>query len=56
MRKLPVFKALGHAIRSTTENMGFAFHISWPWMLLLLPFNAAVNLYLVFTACRIRKT
>lgn len=48
MRKLPVTRALGHAIKSTTDNIGFAFHISWPWMLLLLPLNVAVNLYLVF--------
>jgi hypothetical protein len=52
MRKLPVFKALGHAIRSTTDNIGFAFHISWPWMLLLLPLNLAVNLYLAFSGMR----
>ena len=48
MRKLPVFKALGHAFRSTTDNLGFAFHISWPWMLMLLPLNVAINLYLAF--------
>ncbi len=48
MRKLPVTRALGHAIKSTTDNISFAFHISWPWMLLLLPLNVAVNLYLVF--------
>jgi hypothetical protein len=47
MWKLPVFKAMGHAIRSTTDNIGFAFHISWPWMLMLLPLNVATNLYLV---------
>jgi len=47
MRKLPVFKALGHAFRSTTDNIGFAFHISWPWVLILLPFNVASNLYMV---------
>jgi hypothetical protein len=47
MRKLPVFKALGHAIRSTTDNIGFAFHVSWPWVLILLPFNVATNLYMV---------
>jgi hypothetical protein len=47
MRKLPVFGALGHAIRSTTDNIGFAFHISWPWVLILLPFNVATNLYVV---------
>jgi len=47
MRKLPVTRALGHAVKSTTDNIGFAFHISWPWMLLLLPLNIAVNFYLV---------
>ena len=47
MRKLPVFEALGHAFRSTTDNIGFAFHISWPWVLILLPFNVATNLYMV---------
>ena len=47
MRKLPVFEAMGHAIRSTTDNIGFAFHISWPWILMVLPFNVATNLYLV---------
>jgi len=47
MRKLPVFGALGHAIRSTTDNIGFAFHISWPWVIILLPFNVATNLYMV---------
>ena len=48
MRKLPVFNALGHAFRSTTDNIGFAFHTSWPRMLMLLPLNLAVNLYLAF--------
>ncbi len=47
MRKLPVFEALGHAFRSTTDNIGFAFHISWPWVLILLPFNVATNLYMI---------
>lgn len=46
MRKLPVFAALSHAIKSTTDNIGFAFHISWPWMLLLLPLNIITNIYL----------
>ena len=47
MQKLPVFGALGHAFRSTTDNIGFAFHISWPWVLILLPFNVGTNLYMV---------
>ena len=46
MRKLPVFAALSHAIKSTIDNIGFAFHISWPWMLLLLPLNIITNIYL----------
>lgn len=50
MRKLPVIKALGHAIRSTTDNIGFAFHISWPWMLMLLPITVAGNIYLTLNA------
>ena len=50
MRKLPVFEALGHAIRSTTDNLGFAFHISWPWMLMLLPITVAGNIYLTLNA------
>ena len=50
MRKLPVFAALGHAFKSTTNNIGFAFHISWPWMLLLLPINIVGNIYLTLDA------
>ena len=47
MRKLPVTGALNHAFRSTRDNAAFAFHISWPWMLVLLPFNVGGNLYLI---------
>jgi hypothetical protein len=46
MRKLPVIAALSHAIKSTVDNIGFAFHISWPWMVLLLPLNIITNIYL----------
>jgi hypothetical protein len=52
MRKLPVFKALGHAFRSTTDNIGFAFHISWPWMLMLFPITVAGNIYLTLHAAQ----
>lgn len=45
MRKLPVTAALAHAIRSTFNNLGFAFHISWPWMLVLLPLNIILTVY-----------
>jgi len=47
MRQLQVFATVNHVIRSTLHNIGFAFHVSWPWMLVLLPINLAVNLYAV---------
>ena len=47
MRKLPVTGALNHAFRSTRDNGAFAFHISWPWILVLLPLNVGGNLYLI---------
>lgn len=45
MRKLPPMGALKHALRSTYQNLGFAFHVSWPWMLAILPFNILGNTY-----------
>jgi hypothetical protein len=45
MRKLPVMAAFSHAFRSTTNNLAFAFHASWPWMAVLLPVLIAGNLY-----------
>lgn len=45
MRILPIFGLLGHSFKSTLSNLGFAFHISWPWMLAILPFNIAGNIY-----------
>ncbi len=47
MRLLPVTAALSHSIDSTFRNIKFAFHASWPWMLVLLPINIAGNIYLV---------
>lgn len=47
MRKLPVFAAFSHAVRSTTSNLSFAFHISWPWMAVLLPVVVAANYYII---------
>ena len=47
MRKLPVIDAMSHAISSTKDNLAFAFNISWPWILALLPLNVMFNLYLV---------
>jgi hypothetical protein len=37
MRKLPVIAAFIHALKSTWHNLPFAFHVSWPWLLLLIP-------------------
>jgi hypothetical protein len=45
MRKLPVMDAFSHAFRSTSNNLSFAFHASWPWMAVLLPVLIAGNLY-----------
>lgn len=39
MRKLPVIAAMSHALKSTWHNLPFAFHASWPWLVLLMPFN-----------------
>jgi hypothetical protein len=39
MRKLPVIPALSHGLKSTWHNLGFAFHASWPWLAILIPFN-----------------
>ena len=47
MRKLPVIAAFSHSFRSTMNNLAFAFHVSWPWMLVLLPMLIAGNLYVV---------
>ncbi len=47
MRLLPVTAALSHSIDSTFRNIKFAFHASWPWMLVLLPINIAGNIYVM---------
>jgi hypothetical protein len=47
MRKLPVTEAFSHSFRSTTNNLAFAFHVSWPWMLVLLPVLIAGNIYML---------
>jgi hypothetical protein len=39
MRKLPIIAALTHALKSTWHNLPFAFRMSWPWLVLLIPFN-----------------
>jgi hypothetical protein len=47
MRKLPVGDTISHAVRSTLHNLAFAIHISWPWMVFLLPVYVAGNLYIL---------
>ncbi len=47
MRKLPVVAAFKHIVRSTFNNIGFAWHVSWPWMLAILPINVIGNFYTI---------
>lgn len=46
MKQLKVLATVNHILQSTINNIGFAFHVSWPWMLALLPFNVGINLYI----------
>jgi hypothetical protein len=46
MRLLPVIDAFAHALRSTSNNFGFAWHVSWPWMAVLLPVLLAGNIFI----------
>jgi hypothetical protein len=52
MRQLPVIDTINHAITSTKDNIAFAFHVSWPWILVLLPLSIASNLYIVLNNLR----
>ncbi|NMD08181.1 MAG: hypothetical protein GYA66_09400 [Phyllobacteriaceae bacterium] len=45
MRKLPVGAAFGHVLQSTVNNLGFAWHLSWPWLLVILPLNLFAGIY-----------
>jgi hypothetical protein len=45
MRTLPVGAAFGHSINSTVNNLKFAFHVSWPWLIVLLPVSVFSNVY-----------
>jgi hypothetical protein len=38
-RTLPVTAAIGHAFNSTWNNLGFAFHATWPWLVALVPIS-----------------
>lgn len=56
MHSLQPTKALSHALKSTFDNLGFAFHISWPWMALILPLNIITTLYMVFNGLQLDPT
>jgi hypothetical protein len=45
MRVLPVMNIFSHSIRSVIDNIGFAFHVSWPWMLAILPVHVGTSVY-----------
>jgi hypothetical protein len=47
MRFLPVGAAFSHSVNSTINNLKFAFHVSWPWMVVLLPINILTQIYLL---------
>jgi hypothetical protein len=46
MKKLPILAAIGHALRSTRNNLPFAWHVSWPWLAILFPLNLLIETYL----------
>lgn len=39
MRKLPVYGVLSHALRSVIDHLRFAWHVSWPWLLITIPLS-----------------
>jgi hypothetical protein len=45
MRHFPPARAFQHAVRSTIKNIRFAWHVSWPWLLVLLPLKIAEQIY-----------
>ena len=47
MREMPILDAFTHSIQSTINNIKFAFHASWPWMLALLPISIIGNIYIL---------
>lgn len=47
MRLLPVMDVFNHAIKSTLNNLSFAFYVSWPWMAIIFPANLIANAYLL---------
>jgi hypothetical protein len=43
MRTLPIQDVLGHAWRSTASNLRFAWHISWPWLAVIVPLQIIIE-------------
>lgn len=48
MLKIPVFKTFGNMVDSIIENLGTAFSMSWPWLLVLFPVRLAGDLFLLW--------
>ena len=46
MQKIPVFKTFGNMVDSIIENLGAAFAMSWPWLLVLFLIRVSGDLYL----------
>jgi hypothetical protein len=46
MKRLPSTAALKHSLKSTLRNLPFAFHASWPWLLIMLPLQLAAAFYI----------
>lgn len=49
-RKLPAGTCIGHAVASVRHNIAYAFRISWPWYLIVIPLTIAVSLVLSYAA------
>ncbi|MFO1034986.1 MAG: hypothetical protein U1E15_13275 [Hyphomicrobiales bacterium] len=45
VRQLSPTAAFGHVVKSTFHNLPFAFHLSWPWLLVIAPANILLNVY-----------
>jgi hypothetical protein len=45
VRQISPLAAFRHVIQSTIHNMPFAFHVSWPWLILMAPLNILLNIY-----------
>ena len=49
MQKIPVFKTFGNMVDSIIENLGAAFAMSWPWLLVLFLIRVSGDLFLLWS-------